>query len=34
MTLSKWITNGAAAPFYARKQFTVSREVKQAEARV
>ena len=34
MTFSKWITNGTAAPFYARKQFTVSGEIRQAEAKV
>lgn len=34
MIFQKWITNGTAAPFYARKQFSVSREIKRAEARV
>ncbi len=30
----KWITNGTAAPFYARKQFCVKKEVASAIARV
>ena len=34
MTFKKWITNGAAAPFYARKQFTISNEIRQATAKV
>ena len=34
MTFQTWITNGTAAPFYARKQFSVSKEVSRAEAKV
>ena len=34
MTFKQWITNGTAAPFYARKQFHISKEIKQAEAKV
>ena len=34
MTFSKWITNETAAPFYARKEFSVTKEVKRAEAKV
>ncbi|HBA96889.1 MAG TPA: alpha-L-rhamnosidase, partial [Lachnospiraceae bacterium] len=30
----KWITNKTAAPFYARKTFTVTKEIKKAEAKV
>ncbi len=30
----KWITNGTTAPFYARKQFFISKEIKKAEANV
>lgn len=30
----KWITNKTAVPFYARKTFTVTKEVKKAEAKV
>ncbi len=30
----KWITNGTAAPFYARRAFPVSKEVAHAEVRV
>lgn len=32
--LGKWITNGTDAPFYARKSFTIKKEVKSAKARV
>lgn len=32
--LGKWITSGTATPFYARKQFLVSGEVKSAQAKV
>lgn len=32
--LGKWITSGTAAPFYARKQFRVSGEVRSAQAKV
>lgn len=34
VTLGKWITNCTMTPFYARKKFTVSKEVKKAEAKV
>lgn len=34
MIFKKWISNGTAAPFYARKQFFVTKEVKQAQAKV
>lgn len=34
MTFQKWITSGTAAPFYARKEFSVSKEVRHAEAKV
>ncbi len=30
----KWITNKTAAPFYARKKFAVTKEIKKAEAKV
>lgn len=33
-TLVKWITNGTAAPFYARKEFHIAKEIKRAEANV
>lgn len=32
--LGKWITNGSAHPFYARKRFYINKEVKHAEIRV
>jgi len=31
--LGKWITNGTAAPFYARREFTVQKEIRKAEAK-
>ena len=34
MTFKNWITNGTAAPFYTRKQFSVSKPIRQAEAKV
>ena len=33
-TLGKWITNGTAAPFYARKEFHIAKEIKRAVANV
>lgn len=32
--LGHWITNGTAAPFYARKRFEITRKVKSASAKV
>ncbi len=32
--LGKWITNGTASPFYARKELRITKEVKKAEAEV
>lgn len=34
MTVQTWITNGTAVPFYARRQFFLSKEVKRAQAKV
>lgn len=34
MKFKKWITNGTTAPFYARKQFSVTKKVKHASAKV
>jgi hypothetical protein len=33
-TLGNWITNGTAVPFYARRNFVITREIKRAEAKV
>lgn len=33
-SLGKWITNGTASPFYARKEFRITKEVRKAEAKV
>ena len=32
--LGKWITNGTSAPFYARREFSICKAVKSAEAKV
>lgn len=32
--LGKWITNGTASPFYARKEFSIDKEISSAEAKV
>ena len=34
ISLGKWITNSTASPFYARKEFRITKEVRKAEARV
>lgn len=34
MVLGKWITNGMATPFYARKRIFISKEIKEARAKI